>query len=173
MKFMSLSNGFFAKRRTRNSYQVPKACMAKQASPQWPVLLSAFLLLLAFLFAITWCKYLSSSKYHIRFSSDEKKIYASNPGGLRGREGWRRTKWNLSCRHHLFLKERLVFQRKSSQKIWRRKKSQWQRANSSICLSWKPPQIFPVQKKSHEMSQCAVFSSLVKNEISLVLIFFW
>merc|ERR1719500_1611247 len=34
--------------------QVPKACVAKQASPQWPVLLSAFLVLLAFLAGITW-----------------------------------------------------------------------------------------------------------------------
>ena len=42
--------------------QVPKACVAKQASPQWPVLLSAFLLLLAFLAGITWYKRLSKSK---------------------------------------------------------------------------------------------------------------
>ena len=41
--------------------QVPKACVAKQASPQWPVLLSAFLLLLAFLAGITWYKRLSNS----------------------------------------------------------------------------------------------------------------
>ena len=40
--------------RLSREHQVPKACVSKKASPQWPVLLSAFLLILAFLFGLTW-----------------------------------------------------------------------------------------------------------------------
>ena len=74
--------------------QVPSACVAKMASPQWPVLLSAFLLLLAFLAGITWwhTKYISISTIQTSDSNQVVKEEKATKGGKKRNRPTQRSK---------------------------------------------------------------------------------